>query len=108
MVAWQARRKKKINSERRRIVPTVDLAQALNDADLVIEAVPEDMNLKRKVYTEIDKLADSKMIYASNTSTLPITEMASLTQRPEKFVGVHFFQSTTINATCRGYPWCKY
>src|ERR687885_1194390 len=49
------------------------------------------MNLKRKVYTEIDKFADSKMIFASNTSTLPITEMASLTQRPEKFVGVHFF-----------------
>lgn len=96
MVAWQARRKKKLTQNdaddiSNRIVPTVDLAQALNDADLVIEAVPEDMNLKRKVYTEIDKVADSKMIYASNTSTLPITEMASLTQRPEKFVGVHFF-----------------
>jgi len=96
VVAWQARRKKKLTQNdaddiSNRIVPTVDLAQALNDADLVIEAVPEDMNLKRKVYTEIDKVADSKMIYASNTSTLPITEMASLTQRPEKFVGVHFF-----------------
>jgi enoyl-CoA hydratase / 3-hydroxyacyl-CoA dehydrogenase len=63
----------------------------LNNADLIIEAVPEDMNLKRKVYAEIDKHAESKMIYASNTSTLPITEMARLTQRPEKFVGVHFF-----------------
>jgi enoyl-CoA hydratase / 3-hydroxyacyl-CoA dehydrogenase len=65
--------------------------QALNNADLVIEAVPEDMNLKRKVYAEIDKIAESKTIYASNTSTLPITEMARLTQRPERFVGVHFF-----------------
>ena len=72
-------------------MPTVDLAQALSNADLVIEAVPEDMNLKRKVYAEIDKIAESKMIYASNTSTLPITEMASLTQRPQRFVGVHFF-----------------
>jgi enoyl-CoA hydratase/3-hydroxyacyl-CoA dehydrogenase len=63
----------------------------LNNADLIIEAVPEDMNLKRKVYAEIDKYTESKMIYASNTSTLPITEMARLTLRPEKFVGVHFF-----------------
>jgi len=67
------------------------LPEALNNADLIIEAVPEDMNLKRKVYAEIDKHAEPKMIYASNTSTLPITEMARLTQRPEKFVGVHFF-----------------
>jgi enoyl-CoA hydratase / 3-hydroxyacyl-CoA dehydrogenase len=72
-------------------VPTVDLAQALSNADLVIEAVPEDMNLKRKVYAQIDQIAESKTIYASNTSTLPITEMASLTQRPQRFVGVHFF-----------------
>ena len=63
----------------------------MNNADLIIEAVPEDMNLKRNVYTEIDKIAESKTIYASNTSTLPITEMASLTHRPERFVGVHFF-----------------
>lgn len=72
-------------------MPTVDLARALTNADLVVEAVPEDMNLKRKVYAEIDEIAESKMIYASNTSTLPITEMASLTQRPQRFVGVHFF-----------------
>jgi enoyl-CoA hydratase/3-hydroxyacyl-CoA dehydrogenase len=72
-------------------MPTVDLAQALTNADLVVEAVPEDMNLKRKVYAEIDEIAESNMIYASNTSTLPITEMATLTQRPQRFVGVHFF-----------------
>ena len=72
-------------------MPTVDLAQALSNTDLIIEAVPEDMNLKRKVYAEIDQIAESKMIYASNTSTLPITEMASLIQRPQRFVGVHFF-----------------
>src|SRR6188472_799411 len=63
----------------------------LKDADLLVEAVPEDMNLKRKVYTEVDKYAESKTVYASNTSTLPITEMAALTDRPERFVGVHFF-----------------
>ena len=96
MVADQTCRKKKLTQKDadeifNRIVPTVHLTEALNNADLIIEAVPEDMSLKRKVYAEIDKHAESKMIYASNTSTLPITEMARLTQRPEKFVGVHFF-----------------
>ena len=74
-----------------RITPTIELQQALKDADLLIEAVPEDMNLKKKVYDEVDKYAESKTVYASNTSTLPITEMAALIARPERFVGVHFF-----------------
>src|SRR5919109_3274589 len=74
-----------------RIEPVVDLEQALKGTDLLIEAVPEDMNLKRKVYAEVDSLAEGKTLYASNTSTLPITEMAALTSRPERFVGLHFF-----------------
>src|SRR5919202_348670 len=52
-----------------RITPVIDLKQALSGADLLIEAVPEDMNLKKKVYAEVDGVADSKMLYASNTST---------------------------------------
>jgi enoyl-CoA hydratase/3-hydroxyacyl-CoA dehydrogenase len=74
-----------------RITPIVDIQQALKDADLLIEAVPEDISMKKQVYTEVDKYADSKIVYASNTSTLPITEMAALTLRPEQFVGLHFF-----------------
>ena len=74
-----------------RITPAVDLRQALKSADLLIEAVPEDMNLKKKVYTEIDSFAESGTLYASNTSTLPITEMAALTSRPDRFIGLHFF-----------------
>jgi enoyl-CoA hydratase / 3-hydroxyacyl-CoA dehydrogenase len=74
-----------------RIIPMTDLQQALKDSDLLIEAVPEEMNLKKKVYHELNKYAGSKTVYASNTSTLPITEMAALTDRPERFVGVHFF-----------------
>jgi enoyl-CoA hydratase/3-hydroxyacyl-CoA dehydrogenase len=74
-----------------RITPMVDLKQALKGADLLIEAVPEDMNLKKKVYYEIDSFADAKTLYASNTSTLPITEIAALTSRPERFIGLHFF-----------------
>jgi enoyl-CoA hydratase/3-hydroxyacyl-CoA dehydrogenase len=74
-----------------RITPVVDLKKALAGADLLIEAVPEDMNLKKKVYSEVDSLADQRTLYASNTSTLPITEMAALTSRPERFIGLHFF-----------------
>lgn len=74
-----------------RITPMVDLKQALAGADLLIEAVPEDMNLKKKVYAEVDSVAEKKTLYASNTSTLPITEMAALTGRPDRFIGLHFF-----------------
>jgi enoyl-CoA hydratase / 3-hydroxyacyl-CoA dehydrogenase len=74
-----------------RITPVVDLKQALKGADLLIEAVPEDMNLKKKVYAEIDSAAEENTLYASNTSTLPITEMAALTGRPDRFIGLHFF-----------------
>lgn len=74
-----------------RITPVVDLRQALKGTDLLIEAVPEDMNLKKKVYAEIDNFAESGTLYASNTSTLPITEMAALTSRPDRFIGLHFF-----------------
>jgi enoyl-CoA hydratase/3-hydroxyacyl-CoA dehydrogenase len=74
-----------------RITPIVDLKQALRGTDLLIEAVPEDMGLKRKVYAEVDSAAEGKTLYASNTSTLPITEMAVLTGRPDRFIGLHFF-----------------
>ncbi len=74
-----------------RITPEVDLELSLRDTDLLIEAVPEDLGLKKKVYTDVDKFAEEKTVYASNTSTLPITEMAALTGRPERFIGLHFF-----------------
>jgi enoyl-CoA hydratase/3-hydroxyacyl-CoA dehydrogenase len=73
------------------IHPVVDLKEALSGADLLIEAVPEDMELKKKVYLEVDKHSDSKTIYASNTSTLPISEISSLTSRSNRFIGLHFF-----------------
>ena len=74
-----------------RIVPKVELSEALKDCDLMIEAVPEIMDLKKKVYSEVDSVSEKKTVYASNTSTLPITEIANITNRPEKFIGIHFF-----------------
>lgn len=74
-----------------RITPIVDLSNAVKDAEMVIEVVPEIMDLKKKVYAELDKVASSEVIFASNTSTLPITEIANTTSRPDKFIGIHFF-----------------
>lgn len=74
-----------------RIKPVVDLKEAVKDAELVIEVVPEIMDLKKKVYAELDQVAAPQVIFASNTSTLPITEIANTTSRADKFIGIHFF-----------------
>jgi enoyl-CoA hydratase/3-hydroxyacyl-CoA dehydrogenase len=74
-----------------RIKPVIDLKEAVNGCHLVIEAVPEIMELKRKVYDELDTVAEKDVIFASNTSTLPITEIANTTSRPNMFIGIHFF-----------------
>ncbi|MBC8482547.1 MAG: 3-hydroxyacyl-CoA dehydrogenase family protein [Thaumarchaeota archaeon] len=74
-----------------RIKPIVDLKDAVHDCDLVIEAVPEIMELKKKVYAELDKVSSDQVVFASNTSTLPITEIANTISRPKKFIGIHFF-----------------
>jgi 3-hydroxybutyryl-CoA dehydrogenase len=64
---------------------------ACREADLVIEAVPEEMELKLEIFTLLDKFAKPGAIFASNTSSLSVTEMAAITFRPEKCVGMHFF-----------------
>src|SRR6059036_338991 len=74
-----------------RIHATLDLREACHDADVAIEAVFEDAELKKKVFHELDAAAPQKTILASNTSALPITNMALATKRPQKVVGMHFF-----------------
>ncbi len=74
-----------------RITPHTDLAKAVAECDMVIEAVPEIMDLKKKVYAELESSAPENAVFASNTSTLPITEIASTITKPERFVGIHFF-----------------
>lgn len=73
-----------------RITPTTD-RKAGKDADLVIEAVFERMDIKQEVFQELDAICQPEAILATNTSALPITEIASVTRRPEKVVGTHFF-----------------
>ena len=74
-----------------RITPIVDLSEAVKDAEMIIEVVPEIMDLKKQVYAELDKVVKPEVVFASNTSTLPITEIANTTSRPERFIGIHFF-----------------
>jgi enoyl-CoA hydratase/3-hydroxyacyl-CoA dehydrogenase len=83
--------KEKADSIFSRIIPIVDLKEAVKNAEMIIEVVPEIMELKKKVYAELDAVAGPDVIFASNTSTLPITEIANTTSRPEKFIGIHFF-----------------
>ena len=80
-----------VNETLRRIHPILDLKEAVADADLIIEAVPENVKLKKSVLSEVDKFAKPDAILASNTSSISITELASATSHPEKFVGLHFF-----------------
>jgi 3-hydroxybutyryl-CoA dehydrogenase len=74
-----------------RIHPTLDLKEAVENSDLIIEVAPENLELKRGLFSEVDKLAKPNAIIASNTSSISITELASATKRPEKFCGMHFF-----------------
>lgn len=74
-----------------RIHPTLNLKEAVADADLIIEAIPESAELKKKTFREVDELAPKHAIITSNTSSLSITDLASATGRPEKFCGMHWF-----------------
>ncbi|MBX5326833.1 MAG: 3-hydroxyacyl-CoA dehydrogenase family protein [Candidatus Bathyarchaeia archaeon] len=74
-----------------RIHPTLDMKEAVQNADLIIEAAPEIPDLKRQVFKEVDQHAPPHAITASNTSSISITELASVTSRPEKVCGMHFF-----------------
>jgi len=74
-----------------RVKGFMELAPAVQDADIVIEAVTENMGLKKRIYEELDRLCPQKTILASNTSGLSITEIASMTKRPDKVIGMHFF-----------------
>jgi len=70
---------------------TVDVLEAVKEAGVVIEAVIENMELKKGVYRELDQICEKGTLLASNTSGLSITEIASVTQRPDKVIGMHFF-----------------
>ncbi len=80
---------------RARIKPTMRMEDAAH-SDLVIEAVPEDAALKRRLFAELDKLAAGHVVFASNTSSISITELAAATNRPDRFIGMHFFNPVPL------------
>jgi 3-hydroxybutyryl-CoA dehydrogenase len=75
---------------------TTDLAVAIGEADLVIEAVPENVDLKRDVFAEVDEAAPAGATIATNTSSLPVTEIASVLDGPSRAIGLHFFNPIHI------------
>ncbi|KMJ59607.1 3-hydroxybutyryl-CoA dehydrogenase [Bacillus sp. LL01] len=70
---------------------STDLEQAAKFADLIIEAVPENMDIKKSVFEKIDRFAPANCYFASNTSTMSPTEIGSFTSRPDKVIAMHFF-----------------
>jgi len=78
-----------------RIKGTTDMSD-LKDVDFVIEAVLEDLDLKKKVFQELDELCRPEVVLASNTSSMSITEIAAATKRPDKVCGVHFFNPAPL------------
>jgi 3-hydroxybutyryl-CoA dehydrogenase len=92
---------KKVTAEgaetaRRSLHLDTDLAAAVSDADLVIEAVPESMALKIETFDQVARSCPEHALFASNTSALSITEMATASGRPERFAGMHFFNPVHV------------
>ncbi|MCP1143587.1 3-hydroxybutyryl-CoA dehydrogenase [Lysinibacillus endophyticus] len=78
-----------------RISSSVDLKDA-HDADIIIEAATENMDIKQSIFRELDAIAPKHAILASNTSSLPITEIAAVTERPEQVIGMHFMNPVPV------------
>jgi 3-hydroxybutyryl-CoA dehydrogenase len=88
--------KEQMESVLGRIKPTLDLKEAASGADVVVEVVIEVMDVKKKVYAELDEIVPPHCLFFTNTSGLSITEMASVTKRPEKVIGTHFFNPVPV------------
>ncbi len=78
-----------------KIAFTTDMSKAA-DADLALEAIVENINIKKSVFTELDGICKPETIFATNTSSISITEIAAATKRPEQFIGMHFFNPATV------------
>ncbi|MCA9525167.1 MAG: 3-hydroxyacyl-CoA dehydrogenase family protein [Myxococcales bacterium] len=79
-----------------RLTTSTDLEAAVADADLIIEAVPESLELKRAIFARVDAVAPAGALLATNTSSLPVTEIAAATKRPAQVVGMHFFNPVAV------------
>ena len=92
----QINMKLKYDETMSRIATTINLSDA-HDCDLIIEAIVENENIKIEFYERLGPLIKPSAIFASNTSSLPVTTMAIRSGRPDKFVGLHFFNPVQVN-----------
>jgi 3-hydroxybutyryl-CoA dehydrogenase len=79
-----------------RITPLLDLREAAKDADIVGEVIIEEMDPKKKLFNELEEIVSGDCLFFSNTSGLSITELAASTERPDKFIGTHFFNPVPV------------
>lgn len=79
-----------------RIRPTLDIKEAAADADVVVEVIIELLEVKKKVFQELETIVKPECLFFSNTSGVSITAMAAVTKRPEKFIGTHFFNPVPV------------
>jgi len=94
-------KKQKIDEDKRNetlesISIFLDVSEGVKDVDLVVEAVPENLDIKRSVWEKVDAAAPDHAILGSNTSSISITKLAAITGRPEKFIGMHFFNPVPV------------
>ncbi len=92
--------KGKINEDTKNLITqkirfTIDYKE-LSDVDFIIEAVFENIEVKKEIFKKLDEITKDSVVYASNTSSLSITEMASFCKRPDKFIGMHFFNPVPV------------
>lgn len=98
-LARNVEKERMTKEEKNRVLSRITKSLTLEDAkdvDLVIEAAVENMTIKRKIFAELDGIAPEKTILATNTSSLPITEIAEATKRPEKVIGMHFMNPVPV------------
>lgn len=88
----EAQKQETINN----ITPTTDLASVASQADLIVEAATENVDLKLKIFSQLDEISGAETILATNTSSISITKIAAVTSRPEKVIGMHFMNPVPI------------
>ncbi len=94
--AEKGRLKESVEAVLRRITPVVELEEAVKEADMIIEAIPEVLDLKGKVFRECEQYCPERTIFATNTSSLSISKLAEYTGRPDRVAGLHFFNPPKI------------
>jgi 3-hydroxybutyryl-CoA dehydrogenase len=88
--------KEKLEATFSNIKTTTDMREAVKDTDLVVEATPEDLELKKRIFKQLDGLCPAQTILASNTSGIMVTDIASVTNRPDKVIGMHWFNPPPV------------